>query len=288
MLKIAVQKSDRISKGFLELLNKCGLKIETNQSSLYCKFSELPIELFFVRGSDISALMQSKFDVAVIGKDSFLEYGLNEHSQIKKDLDFAKCRLCFAGKKPQFFKDFQPSDLNHKTIATSYVNILKNYLDDNKINAKIVQMNGSVESAIELELADVICDIVQTGSTLLQHGLVEFATILNLQAVLITTNNFSQNNSNLQILNDLLFRINAVVNAKPCKYIMFNLKRDLLDSILAILPAGKSPTLLDLADKNYYAVHTLCTEAEIWDTCKRLQQNGAEDILVSDINLRFL
>lgn len=277
MLKIAVQKSDRISKGFLDLLSKCGLKIERNQSKLYCKFSELPIELYFVRGSDIPALLQNKFDIAVLGQDSFLEYNLDKISEVKKELGFANCRLSFAG------RDRQNLNLNNKIIATSYVNILQNYLNKNDINAKIIEMNGSVESSIELGLADVIFDIIQTGSTLLQHGLTEFQKILDLQAILITKNGFQS-----ETLDKLLFRINSVLNGKPCKYLMFNLKRDLLSRIINVLPAGKSPTVLDLADKAYCAIHTLCNEKDIWNACEQLQKNGAEDILVSDIDLRFL
>ena len=277
MLKIAVQKSDRISKGFLELLAKCGLKIEGNQSKLYCKFSELPIELYFVRGSDIPALLENKLDVAVLGQDSFLEYRLGKITSIKKELGFAKCRLAFAG------KDKDNANFNGKTIATSYVNILQDYLNKTKIDAKIVQMSGSVESSIELGLADTIFDIVQTGSTLLQHGLLEYAKALDLEAVLIAKNGFQS-----EILNNLLFRINAVLNGKPCKYVMFNLKRDLLDNIVKALPAGKSPTVLNLANEDYCAIHTLCSENEIWDVCEKLRHNGAEDILVSDVNLRFL
>lgn len=277
MLKIAVQKSERITKGFLDLLSKCGLKVEENKSKLYYKFSELPIELYFIRGSDVSSLLQNKFDVAVIGKDSFLEYKLNEISVIKKELDFAKCRLSFAGRNSENF------NLNGKTIATSYVNILENYLSKNNINANIIEMNGSVESSIELDIADIIFDIVQTGSTLLQHNLVEFQKVLDLQAILIAKNNF-----NSEILNKLLFRINAVLNGKPYKYVMFNLKKDLLNKIIDVLPAGKSPTVLDLADKKYCAVHILCNENEIWNVCEILQNNGAEDIIVNDINLRFL
>jgi ATP phosphoribosyltransferase len=277
MLKIAVQKSDRISKGFLDLLSKCGLKIEGNQSKLYCKFNELPIELYFIRGSDIPALLENKFDIAVLGQDSFLEYELNKISKITKELNFAKCRLSFAGKNKENL------DLKNKVIATSYVNVLQNYLNKNDINAKIIEMHGSVESSIELGLSDAIFDIIQTGSTLLQHGLVEYFKVLDLEAVLIAKNGFQN-----EILDKLLFRMNAVLNGKPYKYVMFNLKRDLLNNIINALPTGKSPTILDLADKNYCAIHTLCFENDIWDVCEKLRNNGAEDILVSDVDLRFL
>ncbi len=277
MLKIAVQKSERISKGFLDLLNRCGLKAENNQSKLYCKFNEMPIALYFVRGSDISSLLEEKFDIAILGKDSYLEYNLANKVRIIKNLDFAKCRLSFAGKADANFT------LQNKRIATSYVNILKKYLTESQIDAKIIPMNGSVESSIELELADAIFDIIQTGSTLLQHGLVEHQKLLDLEAVMVANRAF-----NSDILDKLLFRVNAVLNAKPCKYMMFNLPRSLVNTVLEILPAGKSPTIIDLANQEYCAIHTLCTEGEVWDICTKLQQIGAQDILITDVNLRFV
>lgn len=277
MLKIAVQKSDRISKGFLDLLNKCGLEMEGNQSKLYCKFNELPVELYFVRGSDMPSLLQDRFDVAIIGEDTFLEFELNKISKIEKNLEFAKCRLSFAA------RNGADTNISGKIIATSYVNILQDYLTKNNITAKIIRMNGSVESSIKLGLADIIFDIVQTGSTLLQHDLAELEKILALQAVLVVRNEF-QNDT----LSKLLFRINAVLNGKPFKYLMFNLQKSSLNMVLNTLPAGKSPTVLSLADQKYCAVHTLCDENHIWSLCEELQKNGAENILVSDVNLRFL
>lgn len=280
MLKIAVQKSDRIAKGFLELLAKCGFKIDDKQSRLYYKFYELPIELFFVRGSDIPALLKEQFDVAILGKDSFLENELSKFVEIKKELGFAKCHISFAGRQGRINNI---KDLQGKKIATSYSKILQNILQKEKISADIVEMNGSVESAIELGISDAIFDIVQTGSTLLQHGLVEYFPVLDLQAIMIAKNNF-----NSDILEKLLFRINAVLNGEPCRYLMFNLKKDLLDNVIKVLPAGKSPTVLQLADPQYCAVHTLCRESEVWQLAQALRETGGEDILVCDINLRFL
>lgn len=275
MIKIAVQKSERITKGLFELFNKCGLKLDGSQSKLYCKFQELPIELYFVRGSDISALLGTKFDVAVLGRDSFLEYGLQNIGYIKKDLGFAKCRLAFASKCEE--------NLNGKVIATSHSNILQKYINENRIDAEIIEMNGSVESAIELGIADIIFDIVQTGSTLVQHGLKEIMHVIDLEAVMVVKNGFES-----ESLDKLLFRINAVLNGKHCKYIMFNLKKNMLGGVMKILPSGKSPTVIDLANVQYCAVHTLCNESEVWDICEKLRRHGAEDILVTDIDLRII
>lgn len=277
VLTIAVQKSNRISTGFLELLNKCGLITNTQESKLYCKFQELPIELYFVRGNDIPSLLSTKFDIAILGQDSFLEHKLDNTMDVKRTLDFAKCRLSFAGKNPNQF------ELNNKRIATSYVNILQNYLSENNINADIVEMNGSVETSIALGLADIIFDIVQTGSTLMQQGLHELQKIIDLEAIMITKKNFQS-----ETLNKLLFRIDGVLNGKPSKYLMFNIQRNLLSKITEILPAGKSPTILNLANENYCAVHTLCNKNDIWTVCEQLIERGAEDILINNIDLRFL
>ncbi len=283
MLKIAVQKSERISKPFLDLLAKCGLKTEGIQSKLYYKFSQLPIELYFIRGSDIPALLKENFDIAILGKDSFLEYKLAEFCEITKNLGFAKARLSFAGKSGEFSK----SAINGKRIATSYSNILENFLKENNISAQIIEMQGSVESSIKLEISDIILDIVQTGSTLLEHGLSEYFPIMELEAIMVQKL-ISNNTSASETLNKLLFRINAVLNGKPCKYVMFNLKKSLIPKIITILPSGKSPTILNLANEEYCAIHTLCNENELWETCEVLQKSGAQDILISDIDLRFL
>lgn len=280
MLKIAVQKSERISKPFLELLAQCGLKVEGANSKLYYKFDQLQIELFFIRGSDIPTLLKENFDIAILGKDSFLEYNLPDFCEIVKNLGFAKARLSFAG---QYSEKFTKNDLNSKKIATSYPQILQNYLQKNQIDAQIVEMQGSVESSIKLEISDMILDIIQTGSTLLQHSLCEYFPIMELEAVMISKKGFSS-----QILEKLMFRINAVLNGKPCKYVMFNLQKTLVETVVSLLPAGKSPTILNLANQNFCAIHTLCNESEIWEICEILQKNGAMDILISDVNLRFL
>lgn len=280
MLKIAVQKSERISKPFLELLSRCGLKVEGANSKLYYKFHQLPIELFFIRGSDIPTLLKENFDIAILGKDSFFEYNLPEFCEIVKNLGFAKARLSFAGKTTN---DLTKNNLNGKKIATSYPAILQNYLRKNQIDAQIVEMQGSVESSIKLEISDIILDIIQTGSTLLQHSLCEYFPIMELEAVMVSKKGF-----NSEILEKLLFRINAVLNGKPCKYVMFNLEKSRIESVVSLLPAGKSPTILNLANEDFCAIHTLCNEDEIWELCEILQKNGAMDILIGDVNLRFL
>lgn len=279
-LKIAVQKSDRISQDFLNLINQCGLKTDGLKTKLYCKLNDLPIELYFIRGNDIPSLIENYFDCAVLGEDSFLEYNLNNSCDIIKRLGFSKCHISFAGKKTD--EEFTIKMLENKTIATTYTNILSKFLKDNNIKSNVVKMNGSVESSIELGFADIIFDIVQTGSTLKQQSLVELKKVMDFECILMAKNGFKS-----IILDKLISKIDAVLLGNNKKYIMFNLKKIYLDNVLKILPSANSPTILNLADENYVAIHTLCDKNEIWDVCEKLKQNGAESIIVNDINLMF-
>lgn len=279
-LKIAVQKSERIANDFLNLLTNCGLQTSGTMKKLYCNFIDFPLEIYFVRGGDIPVLMQGQFDVAVLGMDSFLQYQMANSAEIVRQLGFSKCHLSFAGKNSGENWDIQ--QLQDKTIATSYTNILQDFLDKNNINSNIVKMSGSVETSIELGFADYIFDIVQTGSTLMQQGLIELKNVLNLEAILIKNKNFSN-----EILDDLLMRIDAVLLGKKQQYLMFNLKKDLVEKIKSILPSANSPTILNLIDSDYVAIHTLCEKNKIFEICKKLKDFGAEGIIVSDINLMF-
>ena len=277
-LKIAVQKSDRIANDFLSLLSNCGLQTNGAMKKLYCNFVDFPLEIYFVRGGDIPVLMQEQFDIAVLGMDSFLQYQMANNAEIVRKLGFSKCHLSFAGKNCDESWDIQK--LQNKNIATSYTNILQDFLDKNNIKSNIVKMSGSVETSIELGFADYIFDIVQTGSTLMQQGLTELKSVLNLEAILIKNKNFSS-----EILDDLLMRIDAVLLGKQQKYLMFNLKKELVDGIKSVLPAANSPTILNLMDSDYVAIHTLCEKNKIFDICKKLKDFGAEGIIVSDVNL---
>ena len=279
VLKILVEKSDRISKDFLNLLNQCGFMSKANTTKLYCRLNELPVEIYFVRGVDIPILLENKFDVAITGLTSVLEFDLLEKKmEILKKLNYSDCRLSFAGKD---FADL-PYDLHGKTIATTYTNILSKYLKENCIDAKIIKMNGSVENSIRIGIADYIFDIVQTGLTLAQSGLVEILQVYNSEAVIIQKIGFKND-----ILNKILFRLDAVIKQKSYKYIMFNIKKNLLPKITKMLPSGKSPTILDLVDNDYNAVQTMCEEQQVWDICEKIKNIGATDILVMNIDLKF-
>lgn len=279
-LKIAVQKSDRIANDFLSLLANCGLQTNGAMKKLYCNFIDFPLEIYFVRGGDIPVLMQEQFDIAVLGMDSFLQYQMAERTEIVRKLGFSKCHLSFAGKNTG--ENWDISQLKNKTIATSYTNILQDFLDNNNIKANIVKMSGSVETSIELGFADYIFDIVQTGSTLMQQGLTELKNVLNLEAILIKNKDFSS-----EILEDLIARIDAVLLGEQQKYLMFNLKKDLLENIKPVLPSANSPTILNLIDSGYVAIHTLCEKNKIFEICKKLKECGAEGIIITDINLMF-
>ena len=279
-LKIAVQKSDRISDDFLSLLSNCGLQTSGTMKKLYCNFIDFPLEIYFVRGSDIPVLMDKQFEVAVLGMDSFLQYQMNTDTEIVRKLGFSKCHLSFAGKNSG--ENWDVRQLQNRTIATSYTNILQDFLDKNGIQSNIVKMSGSVETSIELGFADYIFDIVQTGSTLMQQGLTALKKVLNLEAVLIKNKSFSN-----EILDDLLMRIDAVLLGKQQKYLMFNLKKDLVEKIKPVLPSANSPTILNLIDGDYVAIHTLCEKNKIFEICKKLKEFGAEGIIVSEVNLMF-
>ncbi len=278
-LRIAIQKSDRISNDFLNLLENCGLQT-SGYKKLCCSFLDFPLEIYFVRGADIPVLIHRQFDVAVLGMDSFLEYKMEEKTEIVRKLGFSKCHLSFAGRG--VYKNWDILQVQNSTIATSYTNILRDFLEKNNINASIVKMSGSVETSVELGFADYIFDIVQTGSTLMQQGLKELKKVLNLEAVLIKNKDFSS-----EILNDLIARIDAVLLGKKQKYLMFNLKKDLVNDIKNVLPSINSPTILNLIDSDYVAIHTLCKKDKIFEVCKKLKEFGAEGIIVSDINLMF-
>ena len=272
-LKIAVQKSDRIANDFLSLLANCGLQTNGAMKKLYCNFVDFPLEIYFVRGGDIPVLMQEQFDIAVLGMDSFLQYQMAEKTEIVRKLGCSKCHLSFAGKNTG--ENWDISQLKNSTIATSYTNILQDFLDKNGIKSNIVKMSGSVETSIELGFADYIFDIVQTGSTLIQQGLTELKNVLNLEAILIKNKNFSS-----EILEDLITRIDAVLLGKQQKYLMFNLKKDLLENIKPVLPSANSPTILNLINSDYVAIHTLCEKNKIFEICKKLKEYGAEGIII--------
>lgn len=277
-LKIAIQKSGRLNEGSIKLLKECGIELDNGLNKLKAESLNFPIEVFFLRDDDICQYIEDGVaDVGIIGENVMLEK--DKEVKLVKKLGFGKCRLSIAIPKNQKYKSVK--DLENKRIATSYVNILKSYLKKNKVNAEIHEISGSVEITTSIGLADAICDLVSSGSTLFTNGLKEFETILESEAVMISGKSLPKDK--LDILEKLLFRINAVRTAKNNKYILLNAPNDSLDDICKILPGIKSPTILPLARKGWSSIHSVVEEDQFWEIIEKLKKNGAEGILVVPI-----
>jgi ATP phosphoribosyltransferase len=277
-LKIAIQKSGRLSEESLKLLKNCGVDINNGLNRLKAEASNFPLEVFFLRDDDIPQYVEDGVaDIGIVGENVLLEK--NKNVKLVDKLGFGKCRLSIAIPKDKKYKSIK--DLNGKRIATSYSNILSKYLKDKKIKAEIHEISGSVEIAPGIGLAEGICDLVSSGSTLLSNGLKEVEVILKSESVLIANKNLSKKKSDL--VNQLLFRIKALRSAKNNKYILLNAPNKNLDKICKILPGMKSPTILPLADKGWSSVHSVVEENQFWDIIEKLKDNGAQGILVVPI-----
>ncbi len=282
-LKIAIQKSGRLNEDSLKILKEAGIEFNNGINKLKAEAVNFPLEVFFLRDDDIPQYIEDGVaDIGIVGENVVLEK--NKDVKIVDRLGFGKCRLSIAIPKNQKYKGL--SDLEGKRIATSYSKVLSKYLKKNKINAEIHEISGSVEIAPGIGLADAICDLVSSGSTLFTNGLKEVEVILKSEAVLVANNNLSKEQQ--VILDKLLFRINAVKKAKSNKYILLNAPNKNLDAICKILPGMKSPTILPLADKGWSSVHSVVNENEFWDIIEKLKANGAEGILVVPIEKMIL
>jgi ATP phosphoribosyltransferase len=277
-LKIAIQKSGRLSESSLRLLKECGIEFDNGLNKLKAEAHNFPLEVFFLRDDDIPQYVEDGVaDIGIVGENVLLEKNRNVH--VVDKLGFGKCRLSVAVPKEKKFKSIK--DLEGLRIATSYATILSKYLKKNKIKAEIHEISGSVEIAPGIGLADAICDLVSSGSTLFTNGLKEVEIILRSEAVLVATKNLSAEKN--EILNKLLFRINALRAAKHNKYILLNAPNKKLDTICKILPGMKSPTILPLAEKGWSSVHSVVKEDEFWEIIEKLKANGAQGILVVPI-----
>jgi ATP phosphoribosyltransferase len=277
-LKIAIQKSGRLSENSKKLLEECGIKFSNGISVLKTSAKNFPLELLFLRDDDIPQYVEQQVaDIGILGENMVLEK--NKDIAIIEQLGFAQCRLSLAIPKEDIYEGL--SYFNNKKIATSYPNILTSYLAKNKITAEIEEISGSVEIAPGIGLADGICDIVSSGSTLLTNGLHEVETILKSQAVIIGNKNLSPEKQT--ILNSLLFRIRAVKNAKENKYILLNTPESAVKKICNILPGMKSPTIVPLVEKGWYSLHSVVKEDEFWESIDQLKAAGAQGILVIPI-----
>lgn len=278
-LKIALQKSGRLSEDSLVLLTKCGIGFSNGLGKLRSEANNFPLEIFFLRDDDIPQYVEDKVaDIGIVGENVLRENG-RDVAAIEK-LGFGKCRLSLA--VPKSFEYEKLQELNGKRIATTYPKILGEFFKENNINAEIHTISGSVEIAPSIGLADAVCDLVSSGSTLFTNGLREVETVLNSQAVLISRPDLE---ADLQkTLDKLLFRINAVNSAKQNKYILLNAPNEKLEEIIELLPGMKSPTVLPLAEKNWSSVHSVIKENDFWEVVETLKNKGAEGILVLSID----
>jgi ATP phosphoribosyltransferase len=277
-LKIAIQKSGRLSENSKKLLEECGIKFSNGISVLKTTARNFPVELLFLRDDDIPQYVEQQVaDIGILGENMVFEK--NKDVRIIEQLGFAHCRLSLAIPKEEKYEGL--GYFNGKKIATSYTHILTDYLKRNKITAEIEEISGSVEIAPGIGLANAVCDIVSSGSTLLTNGLHEVETILKSQAVIIGNKNLSPEKQT--ILDSLLFRIRAVKNAKENKYILLNTPESCIAKICSILPGMKSPTIVPLVEKGWYSLHSVVKEDEFWDRIDQLKAAGAEGILVIPI-----
>jgi ATP phosphoribosyltransferase len=277
-LKIAVQKSGRLSEKSLQLLEECGIKISNGERKLKAAAQNFPIEILFLRDDDIPQYVeQGVADIGILGENEVWEK--DKEVEIIQQLGFAGCRMSLAIPKDEVY-----TDLNYfegKRIATSYPKILIDFFAKNNINVFIEEISGSVEIATSIGLADAVFDIVSTGSTLLMNGLKEVATVTKSEAVLISNPNLSPENQ--AILDKLLFRMQAVREGKQNKYILLNAPNSAIERICSLLPGMKSPTILPLVNKDWSSLHSVIKEDDYWEIIEQLKNLGAEGILIIPI-----
>ncbi len=283
MIKIAIQKSGRLNDESLGILKKCGISIDNGKDQLKASARNFPMEVLYLRNGDIPQyLKDGVVDLAIIGENLIHEKG--KDLRIIENLGFSKCRVSIAVPKEVDFNDIQ--ELNGKRIATSYPNTVQQFLEENRISADLHIINGSVEIAPNIGLADAICDIVSSGSTLFKNNLKEVAKIMESQAVLVQSPNLSSEKS--EIVDKLRFRLGTVLRAKKSKYILMNAPYDKIETISKILPVLKSPTVLPLAQKGWSSLHSVIDESSFWEVIDELKAAGAEDILVCPIEKMVL
>ena len=283
MLRIAVQKSGRLQEESLLILKECGLKVDASNGKLKSIVPNFPLEVLFLRNSDIPQYVEDGVvDIAIIGENLLIE----EESKLEVllPLSFSKCRVSLAVPKNsdiQSVKDFEG-----KRIATSYPATVQNYLRKNGVTADIHTISGSVEVAPTIGLADGICDIVSSGNTLFMNGLRELEVILQSEAVLVKNSKLSSEKN--EILEKLIFRMKAVLSSRNSKYILLNAPNDAIAEISSILPGMKSPTVLPLAEPGWSSLHSVISEDQFWEKIDALKNAGAEGILIVPIEKMVL
>jgi ATP phosphoribosyltransferase len=278
LLRIAIQKSGRLQEGSLALLKETGLSFSNGKDQLKTQARNFPVEVLFLRDDDIPQYVEDQVaDIGIVGENVWLEK--QKQSDLVKRLDFAKCRLSMAVPRSETYSGVQW--LQGKNIATSYPNIVRDFLRRNNVEAGIHEISGSVEIAPSIGLADAICDLVSTGSTLLSNGLKEVEVVMNSEAIIIA--NPSLESVKKSILDKLLFRIEAVKKAKNNKYILLNCPNDAISKITSVIPGMKSPTIIPLARPGWSSLHSVVDENDFWEKIDQLRSFGAEGILVVPI-----
>ncbi|WP_299534212.1 ATP phosphoribosyltransferase [Ulvibacterium sp.] len=282
-IRIAIQKSGRLNEDSLKILKDCGISINNGKDQLKASARNFPLEVFYLRNGDIPQyLRDGVVDVAIIGENVLVEKGQDIRKAEK--LGFSKCRVSLAVPKTVTYKTIK--DFEGKRIATSYPNTVIEYFREKGIKADLHIINGSVEIAPNIGLADAICDIVSSGSTLFKNNLEEVEVILKSEAVLAVSPKISEERQ--EILKQLQFRIQSVLQARQSKYILLNAPNDKLDAIIELLPGMRSPTVLPLAEKGWSSVHTVLNQDKFWEVIHELKQAGAEGILVCPIEKMVL
>jgi len=278
LLRIAIQKSGRLQEGSLALLHESGLSFSNGRDQLKTQARNFPVEILFLRDDDIPQYIEDGVaDVGIVGENVFAEK--QKQARLIKRLDFAKCRLSIAVPRNENYHDI--TFLEGKNVATSYPVIVSQYLAKKGVKAGIHEISGSVEIAPGIGLADAICDLVSSGSTLLSNGLKEVEVVMQSEAILIGNNNLQTEKQ--QILDKLLFRIDAVQSAKNNKYILLNCPNASVESITSLLPGVKSPTILPLRETGWSSIHSVVNENDFWEKIDQLKSLGAEGILVIPI-----
>ncbi len=282
-LRIAIQKSGRLQEQSINLLKECGLSFGNGSSKLKADAENFPAEILFLRDDDIPQYIEDNVaDIGIIGENVFIEK--QKEGQLILKLGFAKCRLSIAVPKSE---DYGSANyLQGKKIATSYPVIVQEFLSKNNISAEIHEISGSVEIAPGIGLADAICDIVSTGSTLLTNGLKEVETIMKSEAILVANKNL--NPERQALLDQLVFRINAVNTAKRSKYLLLNAPNEAIEQITNVLPGMKSPTIMPLKEEGWSSLHSVVNEGDFWEKIDQLKSLGAQGILVIPIEKMIL
>lgn len=278
LLRIAIQKSGRLQEGSLELLKESGLSFSNGKDQLKTQARNFPVEVLFLRDDDIPQYVEDRVaDVGIVGENIFVEK--QKSNELVKRLDFAKCRLSIAIPRSETYGGVK--SLEGKNIATTYPNIVRKFLAKHNVQAGIHEISGSVEIAPGIGLADAICDIVSTGSTLLSNGLKEVEIVMQSEAVVIASKDLGEEKRT--ILDRLLFRIGAVQKARNSKYILLNCPNESIGKITSVIPGMKSPTIIPLAREGWSSLHSVVDENDFWERIDQLRSFGAEGILVIPI-----